>query len=168
MSGMTKRADIIQHLITTFTPKARRIVHSGGECLGRPDDPRGYFKPLAASHRLALEDHYRWIRSAGRFGRRYEAENIPEVFLQRDLDGACFENAHFEGTPFIWSSLRQVAFGGAELNGVIFKSCDLEQADFRGARLNDVKFINCFNVSAAHFDTTDDPATEAAPAPTAS
>lgn len=144
---MDKKKIVGGHLIEHFAPE-RRLW---------------WDVALPLSRRADLERHYRWLRTGGRLGRQFEIKSQAKVFLQRDLDGACFEKAKIQRSPFIWCSLRLVTFADAALDEVIFKSCELGGADFRGARLNDVKFIDCFNIDTARFDESQHPVIEQTP-----
>jgi uncharacterized protein YjbI with pentapeptide repeats len=103
----------------------------------------------------ALMQHQRWLRTEGRFGRRFELHGQGDgkrlVIKDIDLDAMDMSKSVIENVTFLRGSMKESKFIEAEQRGVIYSGCDVENTDFTLAKLHDVSFCAC-NRELARFD----------------
>ncbi len=103
----------------------------------------------------ALIEHQRWLRTEGRFGRRFELRGQGEgrrfVIKDIDLNAVDLSKSVIENVTFLRGSMKETKFVEAEQRSVIYSGCDVENADYTGAKLRSVSFHAC-NRELARFE----------------
>lgn len=99
----------------------------------------------ASQYKAALQDHERWVASAGKEGAPAQLDGADLRSLQNLLSGRKLTSLMARGavgieTDFSGSELQAAKFENADLRGANFSKADLRGVSFKGAKLAHARF----------------------------
>lgn len=117
--------------------------------------PGARFRRPTERQLWALLQHQIWLRTEGRFGRRFELRGQGEgrrfVIKDIDLSAVDLSKSVIENVTFLRGSMKETKFVEAEQRAVVYSECDIENADYTDAKLRCVSFHAC-NREMARFE----------------